>query len=186
MMCNCTIQHKPPTPTKSGTQFLCKEHTNVMLPNKDNLSVPTELHITTSISSFPSSPSSMTMNTACELKEAEHYSNFTAVDSSRDLSIVSAPPVVDKQVLQCCTSLFEGDSNLKIDYGLSKHRQDNEGTKMSYIENIAELNNSFMNTMQIINQSQEMQSGDVTELLNPVNQQTYVNSVRRQHCETSV
>jgi len=184
MMCNCTIQHEPPTPTKSDTQFLCKEHANIALPTKDNLSVPTKLHITNSISSFPDEPASqspMTMNTTCELKEAVCDFNFPVVNGSREFSTVTAPTVVDQQVLQCFTSLPE--VNLNIDNGIPK------GTRMSYVKNIKSgIKNSSMNTMQTptANKAQKLQSEDLTDLLTPSNHQTYVNTVQKPHCETSV
>ena len=181
-MCNCTIQRVPPTPTKSDIQFLCTEHT------KDNLSVPTELHITNSISIFPDelvSPSSVTMQTTCEPKEAKHDSrqfNHPVVDSSREISIVTVPPVVDQQERQFFTSLSGVHNNLNNGYGMSRYKD--EGPRMS-------CGIECTDAMQIptINQAEEIRSEDLTDFLTPVSKQTkqtVVNSVQQQHCETSV
>jgi len=182
MMCNCTIQHEPSTPTKSDTQFLCKGHANVaMISTKDNLSVPTGLHITNSIGNFPDEtrPQLPTaMNSMCELEEAVH--DFPVVDGSTELCIVTAPTIVDQHVPQCITSLSE--DNLNIDHGMSKYRQYNEGTRISYVGNIkAVLKNSSMQT-ETTKKVQEMPR----DLTTPTNHQTHGHTVQNQHHETSV
>jgi len=179
-MCNCTIQRLPPTPTKSDIQFLCTDHTNTT--TKDNLSVPTELHITNSISTFPDEPASsppITMNTTCEPKQAKHDSrqfNLPVVENSREISVVTVPSVVEQQGPQSFTSLSGVHNNLNIDYGMSKCKD--ESVQMS-------CGIECMDTMQTpsVNQAEQIRSADLTDLLTP---QILVNTVQQQHCETCV
>jgi len=184
-MCNC-VMNGPPSPMRSDIQFLCNESNTT---NKDNLSVPTVLHITNSISTCPdeqSSPPSTTMNTTCEPKEAKHdsrQSNFPVANGNRELTILTASSVINHQGPQSFTSSSTDHCSQHVGQGMSEYIGDH--TQMSYGDECTDTTN-VCKQIQTGNHAQEIQTEDSADLPTPASQQNTVNTVLQQHCEICV
>ena len=160
MMCNCIIQHEPPSPTKSDIQLLCKECTNANSPNRENIS---ELHITKSTSDFCDESCSslpMTFNTTCGgAEEPKHDCNFPVGNNSRELALV-----IDQQVPQPFISP-------SVDHNNGTRKHDNKGSKVSCVDTTR--------TLKELTPQETLLGVDTPEAV-------CIDGVQKLQCETSV